>query len=177
MKLHKTVKIILLGPTDSGKTSLITSFIYGYPIIPKKPVIFGTFFKELELFNKKYQLKICDTTGAESLIKLQEMAFLDADILVFCSPLANQTDLINIEKYITNSNIPKILCITKSDLSKKLKEEKILEFLEIYKFDSKIECSINNIGSVRKLFEKIIECLNSQIVIEKNCCKSIFKCC
>ncbi len=47
MNSSKNIKVVLVGLAGSGKTSLITSFLYGHTIVPEKPILYGTFSKEL----------------------------------------------------------------------------------------------------------------------------------
>lgn len=180
MNAPRNIKIVLMGNTGTGKTSLITSFLYGHPLVPRKPILFGAFYKEIELRETQYKLNLCDTSGSKELMKLQEMTFLDADLLVVCTALNDRAGLKSAEMYVEScakAKVPVLLCITKTDLDRAVTRQEIEDFAEYHKLNGIVECSANDNQSVRLAVEEMIEHAVSGIVRERGCCRMIFRCC
>ncbi|ELA41047.1 small GTP-binding protein domain protein [Vittaforma corneae ATCC 50505] len=180
MSPPKNIKIVLMGNTGTGKTSLITSFLYGHPVVPKKPILFGAFYKEIEVQETQYKLSLCDTSGSKELIKLQEMTFLDADLLVVCTALNDKTGLKSAEMYAEScakAKVPILLCLTKADLGSAITRQEIEDFVEHHKLNGIVQCSANDSQSVRQAIERMIEYANLGIVLERGYCRRVFRCC
>lgn len=177
MNNKRNIKIILLGTTGSGKTSLITTLLYGHMQTPAKPTLFGSYTKDFELHNQKYKLNVCDTSGAKEYTKLQEMSFLDADILVVCVASNDLAGLRSNEEYVRQASggrLPVVLCLTKTDQGIKIPKKDTEAFAKQYKLHGVIECTALDSESVRKVFETLIEISVSEQPIEVGGC---FRCC
>ncbi|KAM0680235.1 hypothetical protein GINT2_001620 [Glugoides intestinalis] len=144
---------------------------------PTKPILFGSHTKELELNSQKYELNVCDTSGLKEYIKLQEMSFLDADILVICVSSNDLAGLGSNEEYARQASsgaLPVVLCLTKTDQGIKIPRKDIEAFVKQYKLREVTECTALDSESVRKVFENLIEISISEQPIERGSC---FRCC
>ena len=162
-------KIITLGDTDVGKTSIIRRFIYN-SFEDNMMSTTGINYSLYELTlknNKKVSLKIIDTAGQEKYKGLTKGYFQNADGALFVFAVNNEDSFENIKSWMEifeNSNcsllnFPKILVGNKNDLESEVDEKNIEEFLEsnptfIYKSTSAKKDADNNI---KKLFQELGE--------------------
>lgn len=172
-KTRKDLKIIFIGDMNTGKTFLISSFIFGHSIVPKKPILFGSYYKEMEYKGEIYRLRICDTSGSREFIRLQEMSYLDADLLVLCVDGSQATSLKSAECYAMQSKkarLPVMLCITKVDLGMNLSRPSINEFISKHGINNEVQCSASDKRSIMVAFEKIMEACLEGVFIEPRMC-------
>ena len=158
-------KVITIGDSSVGKTSIIRRYIYNVFDDNTMSTIGLTFcFKEVKLKNgKKVQLKLVDTAGQEKYNALTKSYFKNVDGVLFIFDFNNLESFQNIEKWINlfeeNNNgkgIPKYLIGNKSDLEKKVEQKSIDDF--IAKYDYKFEeCSALNNENIDSIFENISE--------------------
>jgi small GTP-binding protein len=159
----KILKIIFLGPERSGKSSLISAFLFENIFIPKKPIIFASYSKDVIFKNEKYKLRLCDTCSDE-IIKLHKMQFFGADIIALCID-GSQGSLQQAERYAIESKracVPILLLITKNDLEMCLKEDEIQSFKKRHKINRIIKTSIKNQRILKNVLESIIEIILTQ---------------
>lgn len=178
-KLQKDLKVIFVGDTNAGKTFLISSFIFGHSIVPKKPILFGSYYKEVKYKEETYRMRICDTTGSREFIRLQEMSYLDADLLVLCVDGSQAASLKSAECYAAQARkarVPVMLCITKTDLGMNLSRSTIDTFIKKYGINSEIQCSASDKKSVVLAFERMIDTCLEDVFIEPGICGRIFWC-
>ena len=119
-------KVILLGKTSVGKTSLLKRFINGtFDQNIVSTAGFGFECKKIYYKNlKKYvTLNIWDTAGQERYSSLIELYYKNTDCILFVYDLTDKTSLINLNNYYesiqNNLDVNKVLlCIvgTKKDL-------------------------------------------------------------
>lgn len=180
MDEQRTLKIILLGSRNTGKTTLITSFLYGYPIIPKKPMLFGAFYKEMVINEKSYRVNVCDTSGSAEFLRLQEISFLDAHLIVLCVDSSEKDGLGSSEewtKHFKQANIPVILCLTKCDLPRAASSSDIDRYISKYKIDGYLETKGHDSQNVRRCFKKMILMAEKGKEMNVKFCWNIFRCC
>ena len=158
-------KVITIGDSSVGKTSIIRRYIYNIFDENTMSTIGLTFcFKEVKLKNgKKVQIKIVDTAGQEKYNALTKSYFKNVDGVLFIFDFHNLESFENIEKWIKlfeeNNNgkgIPKYLIGNKCDLEKKVEQKLIDDF--IAKYDYKFEeCSALNNQNIDSIFTNISE--------------------
>ena len=119
-------KVILLGKTSVGKTSLLKRFING-TFDQNIVSTFGFGFESKKIYYKNLKkyvtLNIWDTAGQERYSSLIELYYKNADCILFIYDLTDKTSLINLNNYYesiqNNLDVNKVLlCIvgTKKDL-------------------------------------------------------------
>lgn len=174
------LKILLLGGIGCGKTTLVTSFYYGHPIYPEKPVLYGAFSKDLQIGERSFSLNVCDTAGAKEYGHLRKMAFLDADLLVLCVSGDDRNGLNGAEEFIHCSSDEKytgklVLCLTKSDLGIAIPKEEVDAFTSKNRIKKVVECAANDNKSVRSAFEKFVEvAISEEDSTKYSCCFNCF---
>ena len=134
------LKIIAIGNSGVGKTSIIRRFVYKTYEEDKSATLGLNFaFKNIILKNGiKVKLKIIDTAGEEKFRSLSKSFFKNAEGVFFVFGMDDLNSFKDINEWIkifndnnSESNIPKFLLGNKSDLNKKIiTDELIEEFLK-----------------------------------------------
>ena len=169
-------KIITLGDSSVGKTSIINRFINGEFRPDSMPTLgIKHSFKILELGHlnnkKKLKLSVIDTGGQEKYKALSISYFRYADVVLFIFNLNEPFSFENIQNWIDNFNennnkskkvIKKYLIGNKSDLEQKVEQNLIDEFAKknimLYKATSaKTNSQINELFQMigEELYEEI----------------------
>ena len=161
-------KIITVGDSLVGKTSIIKRFVYNtFSEVMMMSVGMNASFKEQTLKNgKKIKLKLVDTAGQERFKSIPKKYYANADAVLFVFALDSQDSFDNISSWIqifneenTNDlNIPKYLIGNKSDLETNVNENDIQNFLDknkdfIYKKTSAKEDN----NKIKELFDELGE--------------------
>jgi len=120
----KTIKIILLGNTETGKTSLINAY-EGKKFLEESLSTFGSQFirKDLEINGEIYSVQIWDTAGQERYRSVNKIYIKGSHIVLFVYDVTNRlsfTDLADfwvdyVDKILGN-NITRGLAGNKIDL-------------------------------------------------------------
>ena len=119
-----TIKFILLGDTEVGKTCIINQYLNKIFLDNHLLTITAgdKYLKELNLYNKKIKLEIWDTAGQERFRALNKIYMNKAKIVLMVYDITNQVSFDNIKKWYEdiknkNNTIKVIGVITnKSDL-------------------------------------------------------------
>ena len=157
-------KIITLGDSSAGKTSIINRFIndtFDEELTPTLGIKHT--FKTLEINNTKVKLSVIDTNGQEKYRSLSVSYFRHADVVLFIFNLNEPLSFNNIQELINifndNNNkkvILKYLIGSKSDLEQRVEQNLIDEFANnnnmLYMATS---AKTNN--QINELFQKIGE--------------------
>jgi small GTP-binding protein len=183
-------KIITIGDSGVGKTSIIRRFVFNTFEQDNLSTIGVNFsFKDCTIKNgNKVKIKVIDTAGQEKYKSLSKSYFKNADGVLFVFAIDDLQSFQNIREWITlfNENnsgkegIPKYLIANKDDLENesKVNKELIDQFLKEnnnqYKFKSvsALKCD----KRIEELFQEIAENLynnykdvkQSTIQLEKN---------
>ncbi|EAL62023.1 GTP binding protein RARE7L [Dictyostelium discoideum AX4] len=124
MKEEKTMlKIITLGDSNVGKTSLFYHYVNGEYRYNRPPSIGPDYFiKELKVENKHVFLMVWDTCGQERFQAFSPPYFRGANCYTLCFDIHNEESFINLGKWMDEiikycyGNIPFVLVGTKSDI-------------------------------------------------------------
>ena len=159
------VKILIVGDTNVGKTSLLLQYTDNfYPLQHAATV--GIEFKVKNITYKNYNVKlqIWDTAGQERFHSITNNFFHNADGILFVYDITNQKSFEGIKNWIQEAeeevgdDFQKILIGNKSDLE----EERTvpLKKLEEFCLEKKInflETSAKNNVNLKEAFNKIVE--------------------
>jgi small GTP-binding protein len=158
-------KIILLGDTAVGKTSLILRFCNN-EFQEKSIATVGVDTKKIyyKYQDKKMALDIWDTAGQERFKSLAKNSFKGADGIILVYDLAVKKTFQNIKNWYNNikesidiSNVAIIIVGNKSDIpDKEVKKEISDKFCEQYKLQT-IETSCKDNINVHEAFNLLIE--------------------
>ena len=164
-------KIITLGESGVGKTSILRRFLYKLFDSNSLSTIGLSFaFKDIILKNKeKVQLKLIDTGGQEKYRALAKSYFKNAEGVFFVYSIDNELSFENIKDWINlfNENrnvkegIPQFLVETKNDLERVVDEEKSKLFAKENNLQWISTSSKDNIN-IEKLFEDIAESMYNE---------------
>lgn len=169
-------KIITLGDSSVGKTSIINRFINGEFRPDSMPTLgIKHSFKILELGHlnnkKKLKLSVIDTGGQEKYKALSISYFRYADVVLFIFNLNEPFSFENIQNWIDNFNennnkskkvIKKYLIGNKSDLEQKVEQNLIDEFAKKNIMPYKATSAKTN-SQINELFQMIGEELYEEI--------------
>ena len=159
------VKILIVGDTNVGKTSLLLQYTDNfYPLQHAATV--GIEFKVKNITYKNYNVKlqIWDTAGQERFHSITNNFFRNADGILFVYDITNKKSFEGIKNWIQEAeeevgdDFQKILIGNKSDLE----EERTvpLKKLEEFCLEKKInflETSAKNNINLKEAFNKIVE--------------------
>ena len=156
----KSYKVIVVGDSGVGKTSLINS----YNNMTKAPgVTIGSEFSQNYIEKYNIQLQIWDCAGQEKFRALTKLYYRGAAICILTFDLSNASSLEDIKKYWINAvlnNVDKpikfIIVGNKCDLDIKIDYGIIDELYRLYEIYY-IETSVNNKVNIKNIFE--LSCL------------------
>ena len=94
------IKIILLGNTETGKTSLITAYD-GKPFSEASLSTIGAQFlkKEIIINKKKYNLQIWDTAGQEKYRSVNKIYIKGSRIVLFVYDVTNESSFLDLQTF------------------------------------------------------------------------------
>ena len=161
------IKLILLGETGVGKTSILQRFVND-EFVDKSPSSIGIDynFKKMKYNNKTYQIQIFDTAGQERFKSLIKSYYNMGKGYLIVFDLSNNDSLNALKDWIEdvkeNVEDPKFIILgNKDDLqkSKKLSDDIIKKQLENYKDIIYIKTSAKADTNIKETFEKMIDLL------------------
>ena len=171
-----TFKLITLGNSGVGKTSIIKRYVYNIFETDNMATIGINFsFKELTLKNgKKVKLKLIDTAGEEKYQSLSKSYYKNAEGVLFVFDLSEIRSFNNISEWIKAYNeynnddkIPRYLIGNKCELDSKVDDKLIDEFLkQNTNYTYKKISAAQNIG-VDELFLEIAEKMSKNYKVGK----------
>ena len=162
-----TLKILILGDTAVGKTSLSLKYVDGF--FPENYIsTIGVEYKIklVELNGTKIILKIWDTCGQERYKSLARTFLKDADGILFVYDISNKQSFEHIKDWIreseeSNSEFQKIVLGNKIDLPEKSREvpkEKLIKYINEKKYKG-LEVSAKTGENVENAFSMLTQLL------------------
>ena len=164
------IKLILLGETGVGKTSILQRFVND-DFVDKSPSSIGIdySFKKMKYNNKTYSIQIFDTAGQERFKSLIKSYYHMGKGFVIVFDLSNDDSLNAVKFWIEdvkeNVQKPKFIILgNKDDLqkSKKLSDDIIKNQLDNYKDVIYIKTSAKKNINIKEAFEKMIDLLENE---------------
>ena len=173
---NNKLKIIFLGETSVGKSSIIKRYITGNFEELFISTIGADFFdKTISINDTKITLEIMDTCGQERYKSLSQNYIRNADGIIFVFDVTNTDSFNAIKKWLitaeeTETNFQKILVGNKIDLKdlRLVLKENMMDFAEkknMKCFETSAKDNIN----IELIFKEIAEliCINSPEKLEK----------
>ena len=169
---EKSLKLVLIGNTTVGKTSILTRYFDNKFKDDNKSTL-GIEFKTT-IINKNgnnFKLQIWDTTGQERFKSITQNYFRDADGLLFIFDVTNKESFDSLSEWIEISNnsnskkYKKILIGNKIDLRDQRiidEENDIKPFEKTYDIDRFLEVSAKTGENITKIFDDIAELFNEE---------------
>src|SRR3990167_672484 len=98
--MDKQLKIVLLGDSGVGKTTMISSYISNTPEKFTNPTVGSMFFsKTLKVGPKLHSLQIWDTAGQERFKSMTQMHFQDAQGVLLVMDLTDKSTLYGLKDW------------------------------------------------------------------------------
>ena len=158
-------KIIFLGESGVGKTSIISRYMKNYQSSPENTLAAISINKNIKIDNLEVELQIWDTAGQEQYRSITSLFYKDALICILVYDVTKKTSFIQVKEYWYNSvkqNGMKDVIIAivgnKCDLfeEEEVSQEDGKHFGESINAIFKVVSAKEGIG-IDKLFEEIIE--------------------
>ena len=192
------LKVILLGDSGVGKTSIINQYIKKNFVETLSTIGSEQHYKIIKINKKEIQLKIWDTPGKTKFFNITKNSMRNTDIAILIYDITNKESFISLKQWykklievIKKDNIIIGIASNKSDLLNEevITSEEINTFAEEINVDV-FSTSAKNYDNIEEMFFKLTEKYynkflnnknksdlnNSYIIIEKNNDKSFYKC-
>ena len=176
-------KVVLLGGSAVGKTSIITRFVSS-TFNENHSATIGGYFINKEIFIEKYnidiKLNIWDTAGQERYRSLTKFFYKDAKIIILTYDITSPETFVELKDYwfdqlknISMDNIVIGIAGNKFDLieEEKVSEEEVREYAREIGASFRFTSALNNNGideSFKELVEKYIEKFGIESLINKD---------
>jgi small GTP-binding protein len=163
---EESIKVVLIGESGVGKTSIIAQFtkgIFNQDLMSTNGATFSTKKKLFKNLNKTLSFEIWDTAGQEKYRSLAKMFFKDATVALIVYDITNIKSFNEIKDYwltLVKDNGPKKVLMylvgNKCDLSEKeaVKEEDAREYAKNEKISFWLTSAKDSTG-IDELFEEI----------------------
>lgn len=158
------IKLIVLGDSNVGKTSLIHSYIYNTCLEDATPTVgLENKVKTIDLRGFKTKVQIWDTAGQEKFNSLTQQFFRNTDGIILVFDLTNKNSFNHIKDWIdkvkdkSDKRIKKIIVGNKSDIKDQIKvTQNDIDGLIKPKNMRYVETSAHNNENVEEVFDKLI---------------------
>lgn len=161
---HPLYKIILVGDSNVGKTSIMNKFVkdtFEQNMISTIGVDFE--IKQIIAKNQTISMQIWDTAGQERFRSLTHSYYRGADAVILVFNLQQEESLSTLDRWIsdikeyTSENVPIVLVGNKLDVIK-IDEERVKKIAELLKLKLFLT-SAKNANNINNVFEFIGEVL------------------
>ena len=184
--IEDTFKIILIGNSGVGKTSILQRYIFdSFYDNMLSTIGLSSKNKEITLKNgKTIMLQLFDTAGQERFHSLSRSYFRNTNAVLFVYAVNDKKSFENIRDWIKifmeNHNGKKdilfYLIENKNDLNREIEENLIDDFLNEYNFGFKsVSAKLNEENIINELFQEISELLFQKFKNNSNYQKSFLQ--
>ena len=177
----RTQKVVMLGASSTGKTSIVNKFAHNRFSQTSESTIGAAFVsKILQIGSKEVKLEIWDTGGSEKYKSLAPMYYRDTQAAIIVFDLTAPASLNDAKMWLDElkqHGPPKCiisLAANKADLAaqREIKDDEIQTFISQNQFDFFNETSAMTGQNIDKLFteisEKLLNVVESEIVDDDN---------
>ena len=92
----KTVKFVVVGDVNVGKTAMIVTYAYKYFPTEYTATVFDSYPTDIEVGGYKTKMIIWDNSGLETFEHLRKLTYPDGDVVIICFDLVNQASYENV---------------------------------------------------------------------------------
>lgn len=161
-----TIKIIIIGNSNVGKSCILTKFVDD-EFISHNSTTIGVDYKTFRTnyLDKDIKLLIWDTAGQERFKSITKTFYKGAQVVIICFDLTNEISFEDVDIWLEEIKKEKIgdpiivLVGTKSDLtsSRVITKEEALKKTTHLKFDAYFETSAKTNQGIEDIFNSIIK--------------------
>ena len=162
------INILLVGDTNTGKTSFVKRFIFNkYDLTFVASIGVDFELKKIKYKNKIYTIRLFDTAGQERFKSITKSYFRLANAYFIFFDLSNKDSLNHIHNWIDlikeySEKSIFIILGNKDDLKKKISDEIINENLERYKDIIFIKISVSKNYNIKEAIERMIDLIEKR---------------
>jgi len=174
-----TLSILLLGNSDTGKTSLLMKYVKNqYKESYISTVGLDTFMKDLKINEEDVRLHLMDTSGQERFKSLAQSYYNKVDGIIFVFDVTNRESFEGIKYWLKdalsyNKEIIYVIVGNKIDLTNiRVVDENDMKGLHIFKDIKYFETSAKENTNVEKPFEELANLILQKLNEEGN--KSVY---
>ncbi|KAJ3432153.1 ras-related protein rab-5c [Anaeramoeba flamelloides] len=157
------LKIVLIGASGVGKTSIVERFVKNFFNEKQRKTIGSTFLSKVCVVNEKsYYLNIWDTAGEERFHSLVKLYYRDTNIAILCFDITKQSSFRDLDHWyqeLQNSaprNVILMIVGNKTDLEEEREvQEKEIKDWALNRNCSYIETSAKTGSNINNLFENV----------------------
>ena len=158
-------KIIFLGESGVGKTSIISRYMKNYQSSPENTLAAISINKNIKIDNLEVELQIWDTAGQEQYRSITSLFYKDALICVLVYDVTKKTSFIQVKEYwyksVKENGMKDVIIAIVGNKCDLFEEEEVSQedgkhFGESINAIFKVVSAKEGIG-IDKLFEEIIE--------------------
>ena len=165
--MNTKYKIIVIGDSNVGKTSIIDSYINNSNINKIPKITIGTQFTETFISKYNFYLQIWDCAGQEKFRALTKLYYRNSIACILIFDLSNINTLISLETYwikavLDNTDTPPLFLLigNKSDLNSTISNTDITNLCNKYNM-TYIETSVVNQSNIPFIFNTISQQISS----------------
>lgn len=167
------LKIILIGSTDVGKSSILSRFINDDFLISQNQTIgIDIAMSMMNIHNYTVKLQIWDTAGPERCKSITSLYNSNANAVIFCFDITNRTTFDDAKKASQtfgnfDNSVKKVLLGNKIDMEhfRQVKYQEALNFANLNNM-LYFETSAKNSIGVNDVFTKIAENITNDMIEE-----------
>ncbi|KAJ7722929.1 small GTPase Cdc42 [Mycena metata] len=152
-----TIKLVVVGDSGVGKTSLLFSHTTNKFPTDYIPLIFDSWAKIITVGTETYTLQLWDTASRLEDHRLRPLSYPHTDAFLICFSVGSPASFDNIkEKWYPElqhhcPGVPFLLVATKSDLGDPVQGEKLAKKLDAVKY---LECSAKTYQGLKNVFDE-----------------------
>ena len=116
------IKLVLVGDTNVGKTSLVSRYLYNKFVTPTATIAAQFMIKVVTFANQSYKLQIWDTAGQERFRAMAPLYYRNADVAVVVCDVEQRKFASSVDFWVgqlqksTADNLVIAVCVNKSDI-------------------------------------------------------------
>ena len=167
----KSVKIVLVGDSYTGKTSLIQRLVNNeYVECSLSTVVSSCFNKTVKLPEKTMKISIWDTAGQERFKSLASNFFRDAQGIVICYDVNQPQSLSTVPSWIeekerkANEDVCWMIVGCKSDMENQTDENELKQLIEKHNV-MHMTCSSKTGENVEEIFVELCKNIQSHVKV------------
>ena len=127
---NTSVKLVMIGETNVGKTTLISRWITNVFDPDETPTVGGCYLRQLTIDGKKVDLFLWDTAGQEEFNSIVPMYLRKASVVIVTVSIDRISSFQEVNKWIDMAHercegAPLVLAVNKMDLQSQIDESEI----------------------------------------------------